>query len=373
MKEKRRLRNDNDKVVSRDAEFSKPLSRSPREMENIHFATLDEHKARHMIEGQLRNTFDWWYQVILQDDEGYIYHLVNEFSAFPGESIPTYCHSFFARIEEEQVTELEVPDLLETGKIKYYLFTKEDVGYREEEDSITMWYPEKQSSDNLTGNKYVRYRITEESPGKMSHDFHIHTDGIDLELKGNNLGIQCWWNKGKLAKVVQSTSDWWGFEEFIEVEGRLILKDGKTVKVKGYGNMEHLYFDPYPSWVSWKTEDWIPFYSDKAYGFFTQFDHKYEDGAIVLRESGEYLIPTDFNIEVIKRSEKDKVELESRLTANTLKGKLILNMTTIGRTRLKYPIYRIEGQFKSSDGRIIPVKGYAINEHPNLAGKKFKF
>ena len=41
-------------------EISKPLSRSPHEIESIHFATLDEHKARHIIEGQLRNTFDWW-------------------------------------------------------------------------------------------------------------------------------------------------------------------------------------------------------------------------------------------------------------------------------------------------------------------------
>jgi hypothetical protein len=128
-------------------------------------------------------------------------------------------------------------------------------------------------------------------------------------------------------------------------------------EINGVGVNEHLMSFTAPDRF-WKRVDGIFFCTDQIYCSFIYLEndvgrrkYEYKDGAVVIRTTNEYLIPTDFKIEYLEFDDSKKVPVRIRISVATKKGKLDAVAQAMLAIEKQLALKIVEGQFVFEDGR----------------------
>jgi len=178
---------------------------------------------------------------------------------------------------------------------------------------------------------------------------------MGVNLNFTSLGVPFWINRGREAICSPKGDTMSGFWDISKVEGFLTRNTQKT-KISGMGFNEHL-FSLTPPERFWQRVDGIFFYTDQIYCAFWHLENKigsrryeYKDGAVLIRETEEYLIPIDFKIEYLELDNL-KRPVKIRILADTTKGKLNVVAQALAETEKQLALKIIDGQFVFKDGR----------------------
>jgi hypothetical protein len=327
---------------------SHPLQENPKGLGRIHEPILNDYTLYYQDNPKLP-AYDWWLCALMHGNDGQNYLMLISFH-------PKWTNYKFGR--ESSVTETSFPD----NQYDSAWWT-EEVGYEKQKESIILWHPKGEDYKNLAGI-YTSWIM---EPGK--HHLIVNTVKTHLDLKFESLGLPFWFNKGYEGILMPRSTPLIGFEDFMAVEGDVVLKNekgNKKIHLRGYGFNEHMCFKKLN--FEWKRADWVGFMFDHLYAGFLQLDFDYMDGGIYLRKEKKYIIPTNFTIEYTKcvpggkeLNKKSKLPIEMHILAETVEGTLDVTGKSVGRLAIaKDHDHQIglilEGKFTFNDGRVIKLK-----------------
>jgi len=329
---------------------SHPLQGNTKDLGKIHKPILTDYTLYYHDNPELP-AYDWWLCALMRGDDGQKYLMLISFH-------PKWTDYKFGR--ESSVTETSFPDN------QYDSVHWAEVGYEKHKESIILWHPKEQDYKNLAG-VYTTWVM---ELGK--HHLIVNTAKAHLDLNFESLGLPFWFNKGYEGILMPRSTPLIGFEDFMEVEGHVVLKN-KKIHLHGYGFNEHMCFKKLN--FGWKRADWVGFMFDHLYAGFLQIDFDYMDGGIYLRKENRYIIPTNFTIEYTKcvalphdptsprkgLNKKSKLPVEIHIFAETVEGTLDVRGKSVGRLVIAKDHdhqvgLKLEGIFTFIDGRIIKLK-----------------
>jgi hypothetical protein len=184
---------------------------------------------------------------------------------------------------------------------------------------------------------------------------------VDLDL--TSLGVPFWINKGREAICSPKGDTMSGFWDVSKVEGFFTCNTQKT-RISGVGFNEHLFSLASPKRF-WQRVDGIFLYTDDIYCAFWHLEnivgerrHEYKDGAVLIRETKEYLIPIDFKIEYLELDDLER-PVKIHVSADTTAGKLNVVARALAETEKQLVLKITGGQFLFKDGRRLTLtNGY---------------
>ena len=327
--------------------ISKPLQEDPNDLGNIHNPTIEEYRMTYSVDGKVKTKYDWWYSAILSDEKGKLLFFILSFH-------PNWSYYRIVHIDIDQ-------SLNNRGSLPQFPLDREDfkeeIGYSEREDAIEIRVPKTRKSES---SKETFAECTIRSG--ESH-LAVKTEEIMVELNFASLGMPFWINKGREAICSPKGDTMSGFWDISKVEGFLTRNKQKR-RVVGMGFNEHLFSLASPERF-WQRIDGIFLYTDQVCCAFWHLENKtgtrryeYKDGAVLIRETKEYLIPIDFNIEYLKLDNL-KRPIRIHISADITKGKLNVVARAIAETKKQLALKIIDGQLILKNGKKIDLtNGY---------------
>jgi hypothetical protein len=320
--------------------ISNPLKEDPNELFNVHNPTIEEYRLKYHIHGKAKTSYDWWYSAILKDIEEKFYFFVLAFH-------PKWSFYRIIQIDTRQNQEnLEsLPNFPVVGCDLH-----EKIGYSEQDNAISIWVaktPKPKSSEKAVARCIIK-------PGESR--LTLKTDKMTMNLNFTSLGIPFWINRGREATCSPKGDTMSGFYDVSKVEG-FLKHDTQKTEISGVGINEHLMSFTPPERF-WKRIDGIFFCTDQVYCAFWYLEneigsrrYEYKDGAVFIRATKEYLIPTDFKIEYLEFDNLKRFPVRIRISADTTKGKLNAIAQTMAETEKQMALKIIDGHFAFKDGR----------------------
>jgi hypothetical protein len=222
------------------------------------------------------------------------------------------------------------------------------MGYSEHENAIDIWVQETAKPES--SNTFARCDIR-----AGTSRLTIKTEKMSLNLTFTSLGLPFWVNKGREAVSSPRGDRMSGFYDICQVEGSIFQSPLKN-EIGGVGVNEHLMSFTPPDRF-WKRIDGVFFCTDQMYCAFIYLEnridtrqHEYKDGAVFIRATKEYLIPTDFKIEYLEWDDLKKVPTKIRILADTTKGQLNAVAQAMIAIEKQLAIQIVDGQFVFKDG-----------------------
>jgi hypothetical protein len=327
--------------------ISKPLKENPNDMGNIHKPTIEEYRMTYCVDGKVKTKYDWWYSAILGDEKGKLFFFILSLHPKWG-----YYRLVDVDIDQSLKNRGSLPEFpVESGDFR------EEIGYSEHKDAIDIWVPKIRELKS-SKESFVQCTI---KPGE-SH-LTLKTEKTAVDLNFTSLGLPFWINKGREAVCSPKGDTMSGFWDVSKVEG-FFMRDTQKTRMAGMGFNEHLFSLASPKRF-WQRVDGIFLCSDQICCAFWHLESKigtrqyeYKDGAVFIRETREYLIPTDFEIEYLELDSL-KRPIRIRISADIAKGKLEVVALAIAETEKQLALKITGGQFVFGDGRRLKLtNGY---------------
>jgi hypothetical protein len=321
------------------ARITKPLKENSGSV-NIHNPTIEEYSIKYLLDGKKRTVYDWWYSAILKDREENLYFMILAFH--PRWSFYRIVHVDVNNSEEDSWS---LPGSLIAG---HEFFGK--IGYSEQENAVDIWVRETAKPGSST-SRFARCIIR-----AGASQLTIKTEKMALNLAFKGLGLPFWINKGREAISSPRGDRISGFYDICQVEGS-VLQNSVETEINGVGVNEHLMSFIAPDRF-WKRVDGIFLCTDQIYCAFIYLEndigrrkYEYKDGAVVIRTTNEYLIPTDFKIEYLESDDSKKVPVRIRISVVTKRGELEVVTQAMVAIEKQLALKVVEGQFVFEDGR----------------------
>lgn len=319
--------------------ISEPLKEDPNDLVNIHNPTIKEYAINYFDGEKRKIIYDWWYSAILKDEEGTLYFFIISFH-------PNWSYYRFTRICKDKKP---VPETI-ISKYPFIGGKFNAIGYSERDETIDLWVPKNIRLQSLK-KPYARC-VIKAGESRLILD----TNDLTLNVNFSSLGTPFWINKGREATCSSRGDAMSGFYDISNVEGSL-LYNAHRIQLTGVGINEHL-MAFFPPKRYWKRVDGIFFCTDQMYCAFIYLENdigirrrEYKDGAIVIRETNEYLIPTDFKIEYLKYDDIKKMPVKIRIVADTKKGQLNVVAKVIGEIERQLALKVLDAKFDFDNGR----------------------
>lgn len=319
--------------------ISKPLQEDPSDLGNIHKPTIGEYKMTFCADGKVKTKYDWWYSAILSDEKGNLFFFILSLH-------PRWSYYRFVHMGMDQ-------SLKKRGSLRKFPMEREDfkgeIGYSEREDAISLWFPKNRKPESTKGS-FVECTI-------KSGESHLtlKKERMAVELYFTSMGVPFWINRGREAIFSPKGDIMSGFWDISKVEGFFTRSTRKT-RISGVGFNEHL-FSFIPPLRFWQRLDGVFLFTDQIYCAFWHLENKigtkryeYKDGAVLIRETEEYLIPIDFEIEYLELDDL-KRPIKTRISANTTKGELNAVARALAEAEKQLVLKITDGQFVFKDGR----------------------
>lgn len=328
--------------------ISKPLKEDPNDLGRIHNPTIEEYRKSYYVDGKKKDIYDWWYSAILKGKNRRSYFLIVAFH--PKGSFYRIIRLNTSHSRENLGSPTEIPTI---GKD-----FDEEVGYSENDDAIDIWIP-KSGLPESSEEPSMRCTI---KVGESRLILKVAEIAADLTF--SSLGSTFWINRGREAICSPRGDKMSGFYDICKVEGLLVDNTLRT-EVSGMGINEHLISFTPPKRF-WKRVDGIFFCTDQICCTLIYLENKtgkrqyeYKDGAVLLRETKEYLIPVDFEIEYLEIDNAKRVPVKTRILANTTRGQLNVVTQALAETEKQLVTRITDGQFVFKDGRkLVLTNGY---------------
>ncbi|HEX30396.1 TPA: hypothetical protein ENG04_09980 [Candidatus Poribacteria bacterium] len=334
--------------------IDKPLGGDPGDLGNIHRPTIEE-LSNERLAGIPR--FNYWVSGLLSGNDG------NYYAFYLDIIVPWETYSFGVAL----LSGLSVED---EGFRQFHVRREivKNTGCDRTGEKIVVWAPGDGERHRLAGD-YGIYEIMEGGRYRLGMNIIDEEVPIHLELECSSSGMPFWYNRGRAATIFPNGIRIAGIEEVCSASGYIVF-GGKRVELRGFTDHEHFYNEVdapegniLDGIARYGGEYWMPFYSEGVHGIFVTFD-KYLDGGIILGDQGEYLIPTDLEIKVLKRYKGYDFPTEVQVLADTDKGLLQITHRAIGLLYGNETISKVSGTFKYEDGGAIEiVDGFGWIEH----------
>ena len=328
--------------------ISKPLKGNPNDLANIHNPTLEDYRMKYNAGKKVKTVYDWWYSTILKDQKERLHFLILVFH--PKWS---FCRFISTDMNGYEENPWSAPKSLEASQ---NFLGK--MGYSERDNAIDMWI---QKTGKPDSSEYSLARCTIRSGTSR---LTLKTEEIALDLTFKSLGLPFWINKGREAISSPRGDTMSGFYDVCQVNGSF-LQGALRTEVSGVGVNEHLMSFTPPDRF-WGRIDGIFFCTDQMYCALCYLEKKtptkkyeYKDAAVFIRETKEYLIPTDFRIEYLEFDNSKKVPVKIRISIDTEKGEISAVAQAMAETEKQIAFTVAEGQFVFKDGRKLKLtNGY---------------
>ena len=327
--------------------ISKPLQEDPSDLGDIHKPTIEEYRMTYCVDGKVKTKYDWWYSAVLSDEKGNLFFFILSLH-------PSWSYYRFVDIGMDQ-------SLKNRGSLPKFPMERGDfrkeIGYSEHEDAINLWVPKNREPKSAKGS-FVECTIKSGESRLI-----LKTERMAMELDFTSMGVPFWINRGREAIMSPKGDTMSGFWDISKVEGFFERRMRET-RMSGVGFNEHL-FSLAPPLHFWQRVDGIFLYTDQIYCAFWHLENKigtkryeYKDGAVFIRETEEYLIPIDFEIEYLELDDL-KRPIKTRISANTTKGKLNVVTRALAEAEKQLVLKITDGQFVFEDGRRLKLtNGY---------------
>jgi len=339
--------------------ISRPLE-NPHDLGNIRKPTVEDLKEYYKGDKDMPNIFHSPF-VILSGDDGRRYIAIAEI-----EPARHWCY-FKLVLLPDDIKDGHFPQ----SPVAAIDYDWREFGYREYEDRVVHWFPKEQDPDSLSGDDYIRFEMSTRG-GRLTVYRKIPFYTFSLDMECTFLGTPFWYNKGNPAIIMENLGPSIGFEGLSSVKGEMFLQ-GRKVKLKGYGDVDSVYFHKGRETPSpWGLHDWLFFAGDEIYGvLLASYDFGYRDGGVNIYKEDKYLVPVDFKIEPVeyevdylRYDQKNKIPIKTEVEIKTLEGDLKMVCRAIGRYgyhdlfwhgSCEEIAYLISGSFTYNDGRVIEL------------------